>query len=332
MRINASKNLVYSNNDNDEHVKPRDHQLFQLLQMLLKLCANCPTFLNQSEEIETISQYVQTLLGYPHEWVRISAAQFIGFVLSKLKIDHLSDLLVSQKCDEHGYLYSDPANTIKSLSLDLCAQLLPGHVKPEMAEQIIKNLVFLARVLEKVPINSDSLEDDAEDTPKTAVNLFWLTKRMRKIVNREIVEAPKSTVVRTEVFKWIAGIVTLIDAEKIKQILHHLLAPIVRELGTTEESNSELRQLAKEVGNLLKKKVGTELYISTMSKLQTQLNVRRAERKRERVQLAVTNPDIAAKKKIKLQVKKKDAKKRKMEMIKGKKPFKKRKKAVEIDE
>lgn len=330
--------------DEDDTIKPRDHHLFQILQMLLKLCLHCPSFLEQTEDVETISKYAQTLLAYPHEWVRISAAQFIGFVISRLKIDHLSDLLVKNKYEDIGYLYSDPENTIRSLTLDLCAQLQPGTIKPEMAEQIIKNLVFMARVLQKMPISSEDKKEDIEDREEIEdnvilnysedkrPNLLWLTKRMRKIVNREIVEAPKSSILRTEIFKWIAGVVTTVEAEKLQQVLNHLLSPLVREMSTTDEDNLPLRQLAKEVGGLLKKKVGSQLYISTMSKLQMHLNVRRAERKRERMQLVITNPDIAAKKKIKLQEKKKDAKKRKMEGLKGKKPMKKRKRYAEMDD
>lgn len=331
VRIALPKEVDIEDNE-DQEAKPRDHQLFQVLQMLLKLCANCPSFLDRTDDIEVIAQFVQTLLAYPHEWVRIASAQFIGYVLSVLKVDYLANLLLNKQADDSGYLYNDPQNTVKSLTLDLCAQLQPGHVKPELAEQVIKNLVFMARVLQKLPISNSMNTDNDDDENKTAINLFWLTKRMRKIVNREIVEAPKSTVLRTEVFKWIAGVISTIDDEKVHQVIHHLLAPLVREMGTTEESNAPLRQLAKEVGGLLKRKVGPDVYISTMSKLQMQLNVRRAERKRERLQLAVTNPDIAAKKKIKLQEKKKDAKKRKIEALKGKKCLKKRRKNVDLDE
>lgn len=108
-------------------------------------------------------------------------------------------------------------------------------------------------------------------------------------------------------------------------------APLVREMTTTEESNAPLRQLAKEVANIIKKKVGHEEYVKTVSQIQMQLNVKRAERKRERKQLAITEPEIVAKKKIKMHEKKKEAKKRKIEGFKGKKPAKKKKK-VEVDD
>lgn len=308
--------------DTEEHQRVNDHHLFQVLQLLLKLCAQCPLFLKQKDTIEILAVHVQTLLAYPHDWVRLAAAQFLGFVLSALDIERLSNLIVFNESDS-GYLYSDPINAIKSLALDLCDQLQSDGIKSDLAEQVVKNLVFVARVLCKVPI-----KDDGGDKK---INLFWLTKRMRKVVNTEVVGNPSSTVLRTEVFKWIAGVGMALELNAITPVLHHLLAPLVREMITTEEKNAPLRQLSKEVANLLKNKVGMEKYTNTLSKLQQTLSIKRAERKRSRTQLAVTDPEVFAKKKIKRHEKKKESKKRKMAEMKGTKRNFKKRKVVELD-
>lgn len=148
---------------------------------------------------------------------------------------------------------------------------------------------------------------------------------MRKIINSEIIENASSIILRTEVFKWIAGVATALEADNIKPVLNHLLAPLVREMVTTDEKNAPLRQLAKEVANHLKKIIGIEEYTKTLQRLQQNLTVKRAERKRSRSQLAVTDPETYAKKKIKRHEKKKVAKKRKLEELRGKKSFKRRK-------
>ncbi|KAL3285278.1 hypothetical protein HHI36_019388 [Cryptolaemus montrouzieri] len=303
--------------DNEEKTRIRDHHYFQVLQLLLKLCGQCPGFLKQKKTVNNLAFYCQSLLNYPHDWVRLAACQFLGFVLASTDIEHLSCLLLEDKQDDSGYLTNDPNNCIKSLALDLCDQLQPGNLKSDLAEQVIKNLVFIARVLEKVPIQG-------EESKK--VNLLWLSKRIRKIVYSEIIENSSNIVIRTEVFKWIAGVCTALKTETVLSILHHLMSPLVREMLTTEESNAPLRQLSKEVGNIIKKKVGLEKYTETLSKLQQTLSVRRAERKRSRNQLAVVDPELYAKKKIKRNEKKKDVKKRKIAELKGvKKVFKKRK-------
>lgn len=236
-----------------------------------------------------------------------------------MDVNKLAKLLLNGK-SENGYLRSDPENCVKSLTLDLCDQLQPGDIKSDLAEQVIKNLVFVARVLQNVPSDSDK-----------KINLLWLSKRMRKIINAEVIETSSSTVLRTEVFKWIAGVVTALDIENIRPVVNHLLAPLVREMITTEEQNAPLRQLAKEVANHLKKKLGIEEYTRILQKLQQNLTVKRAERKRGRTQLAITDPEVYAKKKIKMHEKKKLSKKRKLEEIRGKKSFK-RKKVVELDD
>nr|CAI5867716.1 unnamed protein product [Callosobruchus analis] len=309
------------NHESEEYQHVKDHHVFQVLQFLLKLCANCPAFLKNKELVENLSVHIQTLLSYPHEWVRLAAAQFLGYVLSTMDTECLAKLLLEQKTEDLGFLYSDPENSMKTLTLDLCDQLQPG-VTNQLAEQVVKNLVFIARVLQHIPLKASDSE--------TKLNMLWLAKRMRKIVNSEIVEKASVIVLRTEVFKWIAGVITALDIEKIRPVLLHLMAPLVRELITTDEKNAPLRQLAKEVTNMLKKKIGIEEYTGLLSKLQQNLSIKRAERKRARTQLAVTDPEVYAKKKIKRQEKKKESKKRKMAEMKGKKAFKKRK-VVDIE-
>lgn len=310
--------------DTEEHQRIKDHHLFQVLQLLLKISSQCPKFLQDKELIDNLANHSQTLLGYPHDWVRLGAAQFLGFVLSATDIERLAKLLVDNESDEDGgYLFREPRMSVKSLTLDLCDQLQPGDsMKSDLAEQVIKNLVFIARVLQHVPV---------EHEDKT-INLLWLAKRMRKIVNTEIVENASTTVLRKEVFKWIAGIGTVLDVQIVVKVLPHILAPLVRELVTTEEKNTELRRLSKEVANLLKQKVGLQLYTETLQKLQQNLSVKRAERKRTRTQLAVTDPEIFAKRKIKRHEKKKESKKRKINALKGQKRNFKRRKLVDLED
>lgn len=75
------------------------------------------------------------------------------------------------------------------------------------------------------------------------------------------------------------------DLEKDKLspvVLHHLLAPIVRETTIADESRAEILSVAKDVANIIKKKMGMEDYARLVSKLQAQFTVKRAERKKQR--------------------------------------------------
>jgi hypothetical protein len=64
---------------------------------------------------------------------------------------------------------------------------------------VVKNLVFLGRVLKNVSVgHTDETEErDSEEQSdnQTKLSLLWMIQRMRKMVNVEIVQAPKSTAV-----------------------------------------------------------------------------------------------------------------------------------------
>lgn len=89
---------------------------------------------------------------------------------------------------------------------------------------------------------------------------------------------------RSTVFKCMAGIIATIEIEKLKPILFHIMSPLVREMSTTDESNAPLRQLAKEVATMIKKKTSLEEYSRLLSHAQQRLDTRRTERKRARLQ------------------------------------------------
>jgi U3 small nucleolar RNA-associated protein 20 len=64
--------------------------------------------------------------------------------------------------------------------------------------QVVKDLVFLGRVLKNVSLEGqvdENEEQDSEDESdtQTKLSLIWMIRRMRKIVNIEVVQAPKST-------------------------------------------------------------------------------------------------------------------------------------------
>ncbi|XP_043287121.1 small subunit processome component 20 homolog [Venturia canescens] len=323
----------------------KDHHLFQVLQLCLKISANCPIlFKNEKYEdsVRSLAEYSQSLLAHPHLWVRLAATQLIGFVLAGLNEQKILHLLENPKdvVNENGYLYSDPIETLRSLSLDLAAQLQPDMEFEELADQVVKNLVFVARVMKSLKIESsdarkrkdESAPENEEPAHNADISILWLLRRLRKYVNIEITQAPKSTSVRMAMFKWIAGITATIPVEHLNPILFQLMSPLVREMSTTDESNAPLRQLAKEVAMMIKKNIGNEDYARLLVKVQQKLDTRRSERKNTRTKQLVTDPELAARRKIARQQKKKDARKRKMTEMKGKKMRTKRpRKEVDLE-
>ncbi|KAI4482212.1 hypothetical protein M0804_008763 [Polistes exclamans] len=333
------KNKKFSKNCNiKDPERLKDHHLYLVLQLILKLSAYCPGFLKNkkyNKEISSFAEHSQSLLAHPHLWVRLGATQLIGFVLSVLDVNKITEIL--QNPDEHStvenYIYSNPIDTLKSLSLDLIAQLQPDMTFEELSDQVIKNLIFIGKILKSIKnLDDDNDKDHNKDKGDNILSLNWLMRRLRKSVNIEIIQAPKSISVRSAVFKWIAGIVATIPIGELNSILFNLMSPLVREMSTIEESNAPLRQLAKEVATTIKKQIGAEEYARLLSNVQQKLDSKKTERRKIRKQQFVTDPELAAKRKITRQQKKKESKKRKLDNARGKNISRKRsKKEIDLD-
>ncbi|XP_033340653.2 small subunit processome component 20 homolog [Megalopta genalis] len=337
-REEPGRYVIHPNIKDPERLK--DHHMFQVLQLLLKISANCTAFLKDEQYKETVclfAEYSQSLLAHPHSWVRLASSQMIGFVLATLDIDKTVDLLENpDKCEtESGYVYYDPARAITSLSLDLIAQLQPDTMFEELMDQTVKNLIFIARILKSVDMRDNGIADKDDETKgkyKNRLSLPWLLRRIRKAVNVEITRVPKSKSVRTAFLKWVAGIVATIPIEQLNGILFNIMSPIAREMSSTEEHNISLRRLAKEAATMIKKRMGNEEYTRLFNRVQQKLDIVKTERRKARAQQFVTDPELAAKRKIARQQKKKEARKRKATIMRGKKVVKKRsKKEVDLD-
>ena len=178
-----------------ESQKMHDHHVYQVLQLVLKISEHCPGWMERRDLAAcacNLTEHCQNLLGHPHEWVRLAAAQFLTTILSSIDASALGEAAskVGDAEDEKlGYFKTDTRQRLKSLTLDLAAQLVPGaEVREELLMQVVKNLVILADVFKDVkPLN----EADRTD----GICLMWLVRRMRKAVNMEIVKAPTSTLV-----------------------------------------------------------------------------------------------------------------------------------------
>nr|CAD7412973.1 unnamed protein product [Timema poppensis] len=359
--------VVESSNWSEEEQHQHDHRLFQTLQTINKICEHCPALLSDakwsetvqalagtsttsscdvhlakwSETVQALADNAQLFLAHSHEWVRLAGAQLLGHVFSSLDPQQIAAAAVSGTGASTGVLLTRPRSELRSLVLDLCAVLQLGNTLPELVEQVIKNLVFLARVLQGVSEQdtqtrdqgADCAMDDDEDESRIKISLAWMIRRMRRIVNTEIIQTPKSTQLRTAVFKWLGAVAVTLPKSQLSALLPHLMTSLVREMMVVEPSGDELRRLAKDVGDVMRRRVGAEEYTRQLARLQAQLEARRTGRKSKRAQEVITDPERAAKRKIKKHLKKKDFKKKKFDVLKGRKPGKRNlKRPVKIDD
>uniref|UniRef100_A0A1B0AB85 Uncharacterized protein n=1 Tax=Glossina pallidipes TaxID=7398 RepID=A0A1B0AB85_GLOPL len=74
----------------------------------------------------------------------------------------------------------NPENDIKSLVLDLCAQVIPGDTNENMIDEIVKILLYIATMLKDVPfmlkkeVKGNNGLDDDDGNIGMKINLSWL--------------------------------------------------------------------------------------------------------------------------------------------------------------
>ncbi|XP_034650089.1 LOW QUALITY PROTEIN: small subunit processome component 20 homolog [Drosophila subobscura] len=338
----------------EQQQRSADHQLIQLQYCLLKIMEHCGEAMLADKEIsDTMDQLAygcQRHLGHEHNWVRCNAAKLLTHLLAHYDYAYVGQQLVGVKREDGEeksleFIYAQPAQDIKSLVLDLCAQVTPGETAQEMIDELSKILLFVGHMLRDVPfslkqekdLEAQEDEEELERKPTNKINLNWLVRNIRFLVNKEVTKAPHDTSTRTAMFTLIEALSTLLSVEAITRLAPALLQSLVREMSEEDQNvDAELRQLALRVGSRLRKRIGADIYDKLRNVCQTKLMVRRAERRKAVAQEKVHDPERAAKRKAGVQERKKAAKRLKVAVIRGKAPdtkqkLKKRKRKAEMD-
>ncbi|XP_043565729.1 small subunit processome component 20 homolog isoform X2 [Chiloscyllium plagiosum] len=333
--------------------KATDRLLFNLLTLTVKLVKNCNLvqLLKPHPILTTIWGHIQAHLWHPHSWVWLTSAQLFGMLFASYQPEELvakwnsgKALITEQNSMETPaaqFLLEELDRKTKLLALAFCHQLQSKFLDLTLGEQVIKNLLFVAKVIfllesvdcgdEKVDEKTEESEDEMgadeteEDTAGKVASdgakgkratLMWLIRKLCTLAKREAAHSPKISLKRTCVFKFLGAISVNLGMEGVKPYLPVIIAPLYRELNSTyAEQDSTLRNLSQEIIELLKKLVGLETFSLGFAAVQKQASQKKALRKRQKALQAVANPDIAARKKLKKHKNKAEAKKRKIEVL-----------------
>ncbi|XP_076008545.1 small subunit processome component 20 homolog [Genypterus blacodes] len=352
----------YEDIEEEEDEKGADRLLFSSLTLITKLTKHCGLLelCKPQDTLSNIWGHIEAHLRYPHCWVWLTASQLFG----QLFAAHQPEQLVAIWKGEEGNASSQTVATafvtnnldkkMRELVLSFCHQLQSKFLDTASGEQVVKNLLFVAKVIYLISPESDVVspeeaeevqmengdggeeegeeqgeneskekqedeeEEDEEEDDKDdrPPSLLWLMKKLSLMAKREAAYSPKIPLKRTCVFKFLGAMAMDLGKERLGPYLTTIITPLYRELDSTyADQNPTLKNLAQELIELLKKHVGLEKFSLAYSAVQKEFSLRRAARKRHRAMQAVANPDIAAKRKLKKHKNKIEAKKRKIEFL-----------------
>uniref|UniRef100_A0A4W6DX27 UTP20 small subunit processome component n=1 Tax=Lates calcarifer TaxID=8187 RepID=A0A4W6DX27_LATCA len=346
----------YEDIEEEQDEKGADKLLFNYLTLITKLSKYCG-LLELSKPQDTLCRiwgHIEAHLRYPHCWVWLTASQLFGQLFAAQPAEQLVSIWrgeggdASSRSTATTFITSNLDKKMRELALSFCNQLQSKFLDTASGEQVIKNLLFVGKVIYLISPESDvtsSLgevkeeeeegqrengdeekeegnekeeeeeeeEDDKDDRPPS---LLWLMKKLSLMAKREAAHTPKVPLKRTCVFKFMGAIAVDLGKERLGPYLTTIITPLYRELDSTyADQDPTLKNLAQELIELLKRQVGLERFSLAFSAVQKEFSQRRAARKRHRAMQAVANPDIAAKKKLKKHKNKIEAKKRKIEFL-----------------
>lgn len=136
--------------------------------------------------INLFVDHVKYYMSYEHSWVRLISCQIFG----QLFASHSLDELCTNKSSYFFYSTEDILLKVRDLIDAFCLQLKSPILENDLAEQIVKNLAFMTKVVIKLEVK----KEDAGGSLTHDFSLDWLLKKVVKEAKYELVNKPKESI------------------------------------------------------------------------------------------------------------------------------------------
>ena len=178
-------NLLEPRTDESEN-RDFDLLLIKVNYTLLKIMEHCPVGVKKIEIIDITNELWDRIvqhLKHPHVWIRTLSARLVGTLLGWHDVDDLAAHVTnpSREISPTYLLCPEIAARLRSLASTSVEQLQSDMLDNQLADQVMKNLVFIAKVTNRIPASVQE-----EDANNTAPTLTWLTGKLRREINAEV--------------------------------------------------------------------------------------------------------------------------------------------------
>ncbi|TMS35860.1 hypothetical protein L596_003161 [Steinernema carpocapsae] len=326
----VAKDWLNSNNDSSKFLAAKALMEFSeavptlLVSRVPEICKMISSmlteeFIDESSEDTTVALF--TLLSkltakYPAQVLQIFSAHAATFWENYRYFAMCMDspLIQTASAEFLGQYFSASGSQQGTMKLPLEAAALGGFmfwqlksnkIGENQSQQVIKNLVFLGK-------NSTDPEF-----------YQFFAQKMKNVCKHEISHLPDQAIRRLSMFKLSAALFLSGSKDLTEELVSNMMLFFTRELnGKSDKYAEELKQLAAEVCDILKGVIGEKRYNDLLVDAQRDLTKRAGERKRQRKELAVLDPELAAQEKLRKHRARVVAQKRKIEEYK---PYRKQK-------
>ena len=274
---------------------------------LMKVCVECILKMVRKKGVATlcrgyktvvtdVAQACVSLINSEEKDTRVVTAKLVGALLSHTKHSPEGGVTLFR---EHTQLVSCAQSFVDRVnSPDLCE---------EETAQVVKNLIFLFTCLLR--------EHDL-------TGLKYLLRQLVKKATLEAVLTPKQVVNRKCTYQLLAATALTMDSEELRENIGKFVKPLFYEVNRREQRGrrveivshklEEVKALAQQCLDLIKNKVGTEVYNQHLLSLQKRAGEVRTSRRSYRSRLATTDPVRFANMKLRKHTRQSSARKRKI--------------------
>ncbi len=168
-----------------------DQYLINMLSLLIKLLSECKSLFKNTKYTSMMNQLfdqIKIYLTHEHSWVRLNSSQLFGLLFANNTIDELIN-------DKKSYFYYSTESVflkIRDLIDSFCVQLKSPILDNGLAEQVVKNLAYMSKIVNRNEYNHD--ENSTDSLINHDINIEWLIKKVIKEAKYELVNKPNETI------------------------------------------------------------------------------------------------------------------------------------------